>query len=86
MTGRFEVREQVLHGQAGWVPYDLQEGRPSEPVGMPDGRWSPSEQAVAAWCARENGSHVDQLPELHVEGASEGSQVVEGRGGRPVLP
>jgi hypothetical protein len=51
VTDRFEVRKQVLHGQAGWVPWDTQKNRPGS-------SWSPSHERVAAWCRRENDGTV----------------------------
>ena len=51
MSARFEVRPQVLHGQAGWVPWDLRKDRAAS-------GWSPDKERVAAWVRRENGVAV----------------------------
>jgi heme-degrading monooxygenase HmoA len=54
LADRYEVREQALHGQAGYVPWDLLGDRENEQPGLAHSHWSPSRARVEAWVAREN--------------------------------
>lgn len=81
MSGRFEVRPQELHDQAGWVPWDLRKDRAAS-------GWSPSRARVEAWVRRENGgtSAVEEAPGVDTEGPADRREVVEVRRGEGELP
>jgi hypothetical protein len=53
-VSRYEVREMELHGQPGWVPWDLKLNREAEQPLLPHSHWSPSRERVNTWVAREN--------------------------------